>query len=127
MSTPPIPTSFAHQAAKVSWACPIIIFGLSVFGGHVGSPVIIDLIALLFILVGLTFGVVALCGISKHGKKGILVPALIGIIINGFLLFVFVTNFMAARARAQQNAAVAPSPIVAVWCNAASVTGPTAF
>lgn len=112
---PPNPTSFAHQAAKLSWACPIIVFGLAVFGGHVGSALVIDLIALLFILVGLISGIVALSGISRHGKKGILIPALIGIIINGFLLFIFVTNFVAARARAQQNTAVDGSSIVVAW------------
>jgi hypothetical protein len=42
--------------------------------------------ALLLIAVGLVSGIVALFGVSKHGKKGILVPAIVGIIISGLLI-----------------------------------------
>jgi hypothetical protein len=50
--------------------------------------------------------------------KGILAPAIVGIILNGLLLFIFVTNFMAARARAmQQHSGIEASPVVAVWSN----------
>ena len=59
-----------------------------------------DLVALLLIVVGLAFGIIALFGIPRHGMKGILVSAIAGITMNGLLLFIFVTNFMAARARA---------------------------
>src|SRR6267154_4829288 len=83
MNTPTQSASFAHQAAKLSWVCPIIVFVLVTFGGHIGARVIIELIALLLIVVGLIFGIVALIGISKHGSKGILAPAIVGIIING--------------------------------------------
>jgi hypothetical protein len=65
--------------------------------------VIIELTALVLILVGMIFGVVALFGISKHGAKRILAPALAGIVINGLLLFIFVTNFVAARAAVIQH------------------------
>src|ERR1700722_539075 len=106
MNTPTQPATFAHQAAKLSWVCPIIVFVLVTFGGHIGSRVIIELIALLLIVVGLIFGIVALFGISRHGSRGILAPAIVGMIINGLLLFIFVTNFMAARARAQQHGSV---------------------
>ena len=99
----------------MSWACPIVVFVLVAFGGQVGARVIIELIALLLIIVGLLFGVIALFGISKHGTKGILAPAIVGIIINGLLLFIFVTNFLAARARAmQQHTSIEASPLVAV-------------
>ena len=120
MNTPPETKAFAHQAAKLSWVCPIIIFLLLVAGKQAISPLILDLIGLLLIVVGLIFGVIALFGISKHGTKGILAPAIVGIIINGLLLFIFVTNFVAARARAQQqHTGIEPSPVVAVWSNTA--------
>ena len=118
MNTPPQATAFAHQAAKLSWACPIVVFVLVAFGGQVGARVIIELIALLLIVVGLIFGVIALFGISKHGTKGILAPAIVGIIINGLLLLIFVMNFMTARARAiQQHSSIETSPVVAMWSN----------
>lgn len=79
------------------------------FGRQAGARVIIELVALLLIAVGLVFGVVALFGMRSHGKSGILAPAIVGIIINGFLLFIFVTNFLAARATAQQQRGDVPS------------------
>jgi hypothetical protein len=88
------------------------------FSRQIGARVIIELVALLLIVVGLVFGIVALFGISKHGTKGILAPAIVGIIINGLLLFIFVTNFMTARARAmQQHSSIEASPVVTMWSN----------
>ena len=109
--TPPKTTWFSHQAAKLSWLCPIIIFVLLMFSRQMGARVIIELVSLLLMVVGFVFGVVALFGIRTHGKSGILAPAIVGIIINGLLLFIFVTNFLAASARAQQRRGDVPSPI----------------
>ena len=64
---------------------------------------ILDLVALVLIFLGLSLGFIALFGIRKQGTKGILVPAVVGIIINGLLVFIFATNFLAARARAQRG------------------------
>ena len=44
------------------------------------------LTALLFTLVGVTLGIIALRGIRKHGRKGILIPAVVGIVLNGAVL-----------------------------------------
>ena len=109
--TPQKTTSFSHQAAKLSWVCPIIIFLLLTFGKQAGARAIIELVALLLMVVGLAFGVVALFGMPAHGKSGILAPAIAGIIINGLLLFIFVTNFLAARARAQQQRGGVPTQV----------------
>ena len=73
-----------------------------------------DLVALLLIIVGLVFGIIALFGIGRHGSKGILIPAIVGIIANGLLLFIFITNFLAARANAQQHTGMVTPPIVVV-------------
>lgn len=111
----PVTKSFAHQAATLSWICPASIFLLSIASKQAGLPPLVrDLAALVLMLGGFSFGIIALFGISKHGTKGILLPAIVGIIISGFLLFIFVTNFMAARARAmQQHSAIEVSPVVA--------------
>lgn len=96
----PLPTAesqFHYQAAKGSWASSVIVFFLLVFSST-GAKVLLELIALLLILAGLSLGIIALFGIHKHGKNGILAPALVGIIINGLLLFIFINNFLAARA-----------------------------
>ena len=93
---PPTKTSFSHQAAKLGWVCPVIsviIFVLLIFNRQIVARNIIPIIvpvALLLMVVGLIFGIVALFGISKHGTKGILAPAIVGIIINGLLLLFLV-------------------------------------
>jgi hypothetical protein len=94
MNTPTTPktTSFSHRAAKLGWVCPVIsliVFALLIFDRHIVARKIIPIIvqvALLLIVLGLVFSVVALFGVSKHGSKGILVPAIIGIIISGLLI-----------------------------------------
>ncbi len=65
-------------------------------------------------LVGLALGVISLFGIRRHGTKQILAPALVGILINGLLLSIFITNFMAARAKAQRHASAMTLPVVTV-------------
>ncbi len=111
-TTPSKTTSFSHQAAKLSWVCPIMISLLLMFGRQAGARVIIELVALLLIVAGLVFGVVGLFGMRTHGKSGILASAIVGILINGLLLLIFVTNFLAARARAQQQRGDGPSQVV---------------
>jgi hypothetical protein len=114
MNASPQTTAFAH----LSWACPIVAFLLVVFGRQLGVRVIIGPVGLLLIVAGLIFGVVALFGVSKHGTKGILAPAIVGIILNGLLLLIFVANFMTAKARTiQQHTSIEASPVVAVWSN----------
>ena|SRR2546425_10550217 len=95
----PSSATFAHQAARASWLGPIVIFLLFAFGHQVAAQVVLELIALVLIVAGICLGIAALFGIRKHGKKGILAPALVGLILNGLLLFIFITNFLAVRAR----------------------------
>ena len=102
-STPPKTPSFAHQAAKLSWLCPVMMLLVMGFVRQASARVVIDFVALGMILVGLVFAIVALFGIRTHGTKGILVPAIGGLIINSLLLFIFVTNFFTARAKALQQ------------------------
>jgi hypothetical protein len=92
--------AFAHQAAKGSWIICVVVLLLNGFGKRmVGLGVVLDLIALLGIVAGLVLGVVALFGIRKYGTKGILANALVGIVISGLFLLIFVTNFLAALRR----------------------------
>jgi len=60
---------------------------------------------------GFIFGIIAIFGVRKHGAKGILAPASIGLLINGLLLFIFFTNFLSARERAKSAQRLGP-PIV---------------
>ena len=96
--------SWAHQVAKASWASAVIFMVTIAFGGRFAWAMVMELIALVMVSAGFIFGIVALFGIPKHGSKGILAPAIVGLLINGLLLFIFFTNFFAARERAQQAA-----------------------
>ena len=69
-------------------------------------------------VVGLALGVISLFGIRKHGARQILVPALVGILINGLLLSIFITNFLAARAKAQRHTSAVTSPVGTVSAKA---------
>jgi len=95
---------FPHQAARGSWICPLLIIGMLMVGGHVGrslgSPVILELVALAMMCIGMVLAIIAFCGIPKYGARGLLAQAISGVLLNGLFLFIFVTNFLAARARA---------------------------
>ena len=97
---PRLKTNAFAQAAKGSWIICVVVLLLNSFGKRmVGLEVVLDLVAFAGIVVGLTLGVVALFGIRKYGTKGILANALVGIVLNGLFLLIFVTNFLAAVRR----------------------------
>ena len=59
----------------------------------------------LFILLGFVFGIVALVGMKKHGKKGILGKAVAGVCINGFIIFLMliaIPTFVRAARHARE-------------------------
>jgi hypothetical protein len=94
MDTPTTPktTSFSHRAARLGWVCPVIsliVFSLLIFDRQIVArkitPIFVEF-ALLLIAIGLVSSIVALFGISKHGTKGILMPAIVGTIISGLLI-----------------------------------------
>ena len=88
--TPPRnPNPFARQAARVSWIGFIFACAFAaMLRGLEGSPhkLFFLLTSPLFALVGVTLAVIGLCGMRKHGRKGILIPAVVGIVLNGVVL-----------------------------------------
>jgi hypothetical protein len=89
--------AFTLQAAKGCLLSSIIVLLIVVFGKLVAPRIIVELAALIVILGGLGLGIASLFGISRHGLAKILLPAMAGMVINGLLLFIFITNFWAAR------------------------------
>src|SRR6476620_6791187 len=94
---------FAVQAAKASWLAPLIAIGLSIVGNIVltsdpktdeatirTGKIVIGFSAFAIVIVGLVFGVLALLGIKRHGAKGILVPAFVGILLSSGYLYLVV-------------------------------------
>jgi hypothetical protein len=90
-----------RKMAKASW----VIFLVAVIGNallaRVGMRVLNELLALLLAITGFVFAIASLILIAKVGRKGILAPALIGLILNGLLLTIWITNFLHARAVAE--------------------------
>ncbi len=127
---PPLPapapdaprTSFHHKAAKyVFWAL-VLSFGLNLVSRGVFNAAgpEFDVARRVFgVLMGVVFvsvvpaGIIALCGIPKHGRKGLLGPGLTGILLPLLLVGMAVPAFhqvrsnaleMRARQQAQQLA-----------------------
>jgi hypothetical protein len=88
-TTPPSTNPFARQAARASWISFIFAFAFFMMLHPLqGSPlqfIILRAVPLLLLL-GFALGLIALFGIRKHGIKGILMPAVIGLILNGVLI-----------------------------------------
>ena len=97
------PTPFGRRAANGSLICGVSIFVLLLVSSSTGARVVIELVSLVLIVAGLILGTIGLFAIRRHGVKGILLPALVGLTINGLLALIFVTNFSTARARARGN------------------------
>jgi len=114
---PPAKKPFARQAATVSWVAPICVFVIdSALTGTIRTgqldhlhgvgrvlTLALAMLAVLLGLFGLVMGIVGLAGVRRHGRKGILVPAIVGICLNtgvlGLMLFGFVIAMLAASSR----------------------------
>ena len=87
---------FAKQAARASWVAPICVAVLD--GATHGvrmdysnpwrGPIVLGVavLALVLLVFGLTMGILALFGVKRHGREGILAPAVVGICLNGGIL-----------------------------------------
>jgi hypothetical protein len=95
-------STFPRQAARASILAPIVA---AIAGNFVRtqSPIVADLITIVLVVAGLGLAVIALVGMSRAGKKGVLVPAAIGLILNLALVSVFLKNFAAAYSRARHG------------------------
>lgn len=103
---------FAVQAAKVSLWTPVvaILLGFCLGNSVREMPQLgigLGVFNLLLILAGFVLAIVALVGIRRHGREGILVRALIGLVANGLILACVPAMFIAARdVRARQDQAL---------------------
>lgn len=112
VTPPPLPAhyarnSFFHSAATISIFAPLFAIGFNVLGraalgpNESGIPVlIVSTVAALSLLTGIIAGIVALFGIPKYGRKGILVKALCGILIPIILTGLAIPAIVMARGKA---------------------------
>jgi hypothetical protein len=82
-SPPRSPNPFARQAAKASWIGFIFAWIFSHMARGPEFRQVFLVTATVFVLIGFTLAVIGLFGIRRYGTKGILIPAVIGLILNG--------------------------------------------
>src|SRR5262245_8402754 len=81
------------QASMVAWLCSAGIVAMTRNHSTPGSGIL----AGVFVLVGLLFGVVALLSTFKLGVRRILLPAVCGLLLNGLVLAIAVPNLVKTR------------------------------
>lgn len=113
---PPLPSTrkpFAFQAAQASLLAPLTAVGVSIVVnagmGNQATPlvkIITGSLCVLLIVLGFVFGIVALFGVRRHGRKGIFGRAIAGVCVNGILIAfmaVSIPGFMQAAERAKER------------------------
>ena len=98
--------SFYRNAAKTAWLSPVVAIALGYCAsagikasGTTGPLVqlVLTLVTGIFVLIGFFSAVIALLGMKSQGRQGILVPAAVGLAINGLLILAAVEVLSAAR------------------------------
>src|SRR5262245_14945756 len=93
------PKSLPYQIARTGWLAgvvAIIIIGVTARNSVKATG---ELVAFLFIGVGMLASVVSLVMAPKLETRGLLRPAIAGVLINGLLLAIAIPNYLHARGR----------------------------
>jgi len=91
--------SNAQKLAKSSWQIFILAILLNSINRIINVfalEVAIELLIFVFLAGGIVIGIVALFEIKRYGKEKILWPALTGIILNGLLIVIGISNVLRA-------------------------------
>jgi uncharacterized protein (TIGR03067 family) len=120
MSETETPT-FAQRTARFSWQLFVVTILLVLLSRHIpGGLVVCESIAFFTMSAGVLCGVVSLFGIGQGDVRRVFFPAFAGIVLNGLLLFIFITNFTAARRAAQQRVQARTLPAAEVTSTSAT-------
>jgi hypothetical protein len=110
MSESPQAKPLAVQAAKGSWIAPLLALGVSMFGSKlIDGPAARDVAGVLILTVlslcalGVVLGIAALCGVKRYGARGIVVPAVIGLLLSGGFLYLNYAAFQDVGDRQRQR------------------------
>jgi hypothetical protein len=107
-----------EQLATASWLSFLLVAAVGYFTDAGRRPemagttsVIVTIVFAVLLLIGLACGIIALLSVRKHGRKGILAPALLGSILTAGLLCLmtvtFVETYHTTSSRARINQFVA--------------------
>jgi len=91
--TTPVAQNIGMQAAKASSMAPVVGVFLNITANGAGATMqqklIISIASFFIYAIGLVLGTFAMTKVRQYGSKGIIIPAIVGIVINGLLVFVF--------------------------------------
>jgi hypothetical protein len=92
--------SRAHRAAHASWIAPLLVF---IFGLRIKDAgardttygvLIIGIVSFILYFASFVVAVYTLSRLRTAGGLGVFVPAVLGLILNGFLLLLLGSNFV---------------------------------
>ncbi len=87
----PLDLKRIRAAAHISWLLPfltaILVFVVRALGPRPPDPLALVLMIVCLLVLGLSSGVYAFISGSRLGSKAVRIPAVLGILINGLLLF----------------------------------------
>lgn len=103
-------SNWGQSAAKASWFAPLLTVMLqsvaTLIPLHESQRQLLGLAGGALILFGLAAGIFALVSIYSYGWRGILIPAILGLLINGaFLALLVFAVLRLTEARAKGRAA----------------------
>jgi hypothetical protein len=92
----------AHQAATAGLLAPLLIVLVNAMlapwkqeeAAHREVTLIVSGICLLLLVAGIACAIIALCGIPRFGRARLLGKGVAGLIINGLLVAIFISNFI---------------------------------
>ncbi len=94
-----------QELARASWIAPLIGIGVNILmvGTQVSPDSKLKLVGSVFCIIGFLCGLIAICGIPKFGKKGIIGSAIAGLSITGLMIFLAAIGLSAAKKRVAQR------------------------
>ena len=100
--------NFARRAAKASCVLAVVNLSMGYFLGRVEvhtvfTVMILGVSSFFIIVAGTVCGIVALFGISRTGPHKVLVPGIVGTVLNGLMLSLFVIGFVRGYNEARQS------------------------
>jgi hypothetical protein len=96
-----------QKLATASWAIPFVYAFAARLVGLVIGRVVADMLVFVLAVAGGLAALFCLALLPRYGRKGILAPAIAGLLLNGILLSIWVPNFLAAREHARSGVASA--------------------
>ena len=90
------------KLAHATWIVILVYIFANRFVGLVIGRTLADLLVFFLAVAGLLASIYCLVRMRTYGRKGILAPALAGLLINVLILCIWIPNFLAARARSSE-------------------------